>query len=239
MLRSQALDRKHPEGHCHLEAEGLLDLFLQPLNNSKRDVPHIERFILCILELSLPSVQRVSYCLFSLACQKAGEVPGSPDSFSVLEKYFTASRNHEVNPGSIVELFCTFFFFGLLIIFLLKCPKGWVYFQGGFWYLRSAKAQNDMRVSRQNSKFRQDFSKHLLCSKHPAGMPWRIWSSGLTLETLKAMAEKERWASWGSLWKWLRFATTIGKFGFFHQNLVSSCAVRHLLQVRWSLGRQG
>lgn len=126
-----------------------------------------------------------------------------------------------------------------LLIILLECQRGWVCFKEGFWFRRLARAWNDMRISRHNSKFRQDFSKHLLCSKHAAGIFWGIWSSGLTLKTLKAMAEKERWASWGSLWKWLSFATAIGKFGFFHQNCVSSCAVQHLPQVRWSLGRQG
>lgn len=240
MLRSQAVDLERPEGQCHLEAEVLLELSLQHFSNSNVmswDLSYWEINPL-LLEPSLPSVRRVSSCLFRSACQEAGEVPGSPDSFSVLGKYSTASRNHEVNPGNIVELFCTFFSFSLLI-FLSKCQKDRVYFQEGFWHLRLARAQNDIRVSLQNSKFRQDFSKHLLCSKHLAGMFWRIWSPGLTLKTLKAMAEKERWASWDFLWKWLRFSTAIGKFGFFHQNLVSSCAVQHLLQVRWSLGRQG
>lgn len=69
--------------------------------------------------------------------------------------------------------------------------------------------------------------KHLLYFKTPCR---DILERILTLKTLKAMAEKERCDEHpgGSLWKWLSFATTTGKCGFFHQNLVSSCAVQHL-----------
>lgn len=84
-----------------------------------------------MLELSRPSVWRVSRCLFSSGSQEAGEVPGSPDSFLILEKkYFTASRNYEVPPGHIVELFLHFSF--SLLIFLFKCRKDCVYLKEGF-----------------------------------------------------------------------------------------------------------
>lgn len=36
------------------------------------------------------------------------------------------------------------------------------------------------------------FFQDLLCLKHPAGMSWRIWSSGLTLETLKESNDWKR-----------------------------------------------
>lgn len=76
-----------------------------PRQELECEVSFVERFIFRVLELSLPSVGRVSRCLFSSASREAGEVAGSLDSFSVLEKCFTASRNRDITPGHSVELF--------------------------------------------------------------------------------------------------------------------------------------
>lgn len=79
--------------------------FPQPLQELECEVSFAERFIFSILELSPHSVGRVSRCLFSSASREAGEVAGSLDLFSALEKCFTAWRNRDITPGHIVELF--------------------------------------------------------------------------------------------------------------------------------------
>lgn len=99
----------------------------------------------------------------------------------------------------------------------------------GFWFLRLARASDDMRTSQPGSRFTKDFFEHLLCYRNL----YVLQESLSTLQTLRTMAEKERWtpgeegveAPLGIDW-WESPAA--GGLGFSHHSLVSSCAVQRL-----------